>query len=395
MKVNEKRLMERLYAIGEIGKTEDGIQREAFDKKYYEALKKLKKVMEEEGLTVTIDKIGNIYGLRKGNGNSEEVVLIGSHMDTVKNGGLYDGNLGVQAALECISVLNDNKIKTEHDVVVAGFNAEEGGPLGGTFGSRVACGNQRVDMQDINEKLRGLNLTVDSIKESKIPFKPMCFLELHIEQGIQLYNDKINIGIVEGIVGITRYKITVTGEQNHAGTTPMKYRKDALVAASGLITQINDLAQKQEESFVATIGKMDVSPNAVNVISETATMILEIRHIEKNIIDSFMESVRKKAETIQHCKVIIEPYSHKDSVYLSDELNFKIEEICSTKNIKNRRMYSGAGHDAMELSKIAPTALIFIPSKDGISHNNKEFSEKNDIIQGVSIMLEMVMELSK
>lgn len=392
MKINEERLLNTIIKIGEIGKINNsGISRIAFSEEYFIALKELKILMEERNLKVRIDDVGNIFGRRSGKDESLPVIMLGSHLDTVKNGGLFDGNLGIMAALECIALLNDNNILTDHPIEVVGFNAEEGSELGGTFGSRTAIGLQKLNLPQINEKLFTYNLTCENILNSKLKYNIHSFLELHIEQGIKLYNDKISIGLVYGIVGITRYKVTVLGESNHAGTTPMSFRKDALVSASALITNIFDIAKQMGDPLVATVGKLEVFPNSVNVIPGKVEFILEIRELSKDRINEYLEKIKFITSQNINSTIQFELYSDKDSILLNDEIISIVEKVCNAKNFSYNKMVSGAGHDAMEFAKKIPTGLIFIPSKDGISHNKEEYSFDNDIITGTEVLLDSIL----
>lgn len=396
MKINEERLLNSIIEIGEIGKMyNSGISRIAFSEEYFVALKELKNLMKKRNLKVRIDDVGNIFGRRSGKDESLPVIMVGSHLDTVKNGGLFDGNLGIMAALECISLLNDNNILTDHPIEVVGFNAEEGSELGGTFGSRTAIGLQNFDLSQIDKKLSIYNLTRNDLLNSIIKYDIHSFLELHIEQGIRLYNDGISIGLVNGIVGITRYKITVLGESNHAGTTPMAFRKDALVSASELIISIFEIAKEMGDPLVATVGKLEVFPNSVNVIPGKVEFILEIRELSKDKINDYLEKIKVLASQIINSTIKFELYNNKDSVLLNGELTSIFEKVCNVKNFSYSKMVSGAGHDAMELAKKFPTGLIFIPSKDGISHNKDEYSFDNDIITGTEVLLDSILLIDK
>ena len=207
--VNLERLKKNIIGVGEIGKNEEGgITRLAFSKEYYEAVDILVKLFKEQDLEVTVDEIGNVIGKRKGSRKLPSI-MIGSHMDTVKNGGILDGNLGVMAALECICIMNDKKIYTNHPIEIVGFNAEEGSEMGGTFGSRVMLGKQDLDDTRLPNKLNNYNLTIESLKNSiKDISQIKAFLELHIEQGGFLDRNNLQIGVVNGITGITMYLLT-------------------------------------------------------------------------------------------------------------------------------------------------------------------------------------------
>ncbi len=334
MIINSKRLFNTINNIGLIGSVDDfGISRTAFSKEYFTALKELKKLMEERNLNVRVDAVGNIFGRRNGINDDLPVIMIGSHLDTVKSGGLYDGNLGIMVALECISILNENNILTNHPIEVVGFNAEEGSELGGTFGSRTALGLQSLDIPQIDEKLSIYSLNRNDILSSKINYNIHAFLELHIEQGIRLYNDNISIGIVNGIVGITRYKVTVLGSANHAGTTPMKSRRDALVSSSKLIQYIYEKAISFGDPFVATVGKLEVFPNSVNVIPGKVEFILEIRDISKDKINNYINELKQTALGIVDCDIEFNLYNDKNSILLNDKLISILENVCKIKKI--------------------------------------------------------------
>lgn len=395
MEINLERLMNSMRKVGETGKTDKGISRTAFSRAYKIGAEIFKDEMEAAGLEVRVDTVGNLFGRRKGSSGKGGVIMIGSHLDTVVNGGLYDGNLGIAAALECIRAINENDADIEHDIEVVAFNAEEGGPLGGTFGSRTAMGNQNINFEGIDEKLNKLGLRKEDILLAKIDYPIENYIELHIEQGNKLYSTNTQIGLAEGIVGITRFEITVNGQANHAGTTSMKSRRDSLVKACQLISFINSYAEKQEEPFVATVGKIENEPNSVNVIPGRTTFIAEIRDMGKERIDAFVSALKQRASLLEDCKTEIRLYSDKDSVTLDKEMTDSIEKICIKNGLKFIRMYSGAGHDAMELAQKVPSALIFVPSKDGISHNPREFTAEEDIRTGTQLLLDFVVWLDK
>ena len=393
MKINLDRMMTSLRKVGEVGKTEEGINRTAFSRAYKLGADVLKGEMEEAGLEVRVDTVGNLFGRLKGKSQNDDVIMVGSHLDTVVNGGLYDGNLGIAAALECVKTIRENSVMMNHNIEVVAFNAEEGGPLGGTFGSRVAMGNQSINLDGIDDKLKQLGLRKEDILLARIDYPIRNYIELHIEQGDKLYREKNQIGLAEGIVGITRFQVTVEGQANHAGTTSMKSRRDSLVKACELISFINSYALQQEEPFVATVGKIENHPNSVNVIPGRTTFIVEVRDMGKKRIDAFLSQLRKQAEKIKDFTVTISLYSDKGSVMLDKGMIDWLEKVCIKNELSFCRMYSGAGHDAMELAKKCPAALIFVPSKDGISHNPGEFTSEEDIQAGTQLLLDYIVEL--
>lgn len=397
MKINKTRFMNNLKAIGEIGKIDDaGITRLAFSDEYSIALDKLEKLMIDAGLEVKRDKVGNLYGKRPGICEGLGCIMSGSHLDTVKNGGLYDGNLGIIAALEVINTLNDNNIQTKHPIEVVAFNAEEGSEMGGTFGSRVMTGRQNLEEKRIEEKLALYNLTVDDVKDSiRNTGEIAAFLELHIEQGGYLENNKLNIGIVDGIVGITRYLVKIKGEANHAGTTPMDLRRDALVAASKMIVKIDEIAQSYSNPFVATVGSIEAFPGSVNVIPGEVHFWIEMRDLEQDKIIQAVKRLKEYANALNGFEVEFQLNVDKPSKKTNEEINKVTEKVCMDKNIKYTVMSSGAGHDAKELVYKVPTSMIFVPSKNGISHSPNEFTDENDLEIGVEVLASTILELDK
>lgn len=393
MRIDKERLKQNIIKIGEIGKTDKGITRIAYSKEYFEALNRLKELMLEQRLEVTVDKVGNLFGKRKGLKNLPSI-MVGSHLDTVKNGGLLDGNLGVIAALECIYVLNENNISTNHPIEIVAFNAEEGSEMGGTFGSRVIMGRQDTSEIGLSEKLAKYSMTIQDIKESIRDSNDIkAFLELHIEQGGNLDNKGTPIGVVNGIAGITRYKITVIGEANHAGTTPMNLRKDALVMASRLILEIDNISKNMGNPFVSTIGFIKANPGSVNVIPGEVELILEMRDLDKERIDLVFQKIQDYTQTIEDYQFEFEFLIDKPPVKTSGIITMLIEEICIDKGINYEIMASGAGHDAKEIANNVPTGMIFVPSKDGKSHCPEEFTEWENVSLGAQILLETIMKI--
>lgn len=391
------RLKDNILCVGTVGKqSDDSITRLGFSKEYFEAVNIVKKLMEEANLNVTIDKVGNIRGYREGTDKTLKIIMIGSHLDTVKNGGIFDGNLGVMSALECMYMLNEKKMDLKHSIEIVGFNSEEGSELGGTFGSRTIAGLVDIDEKGFEEALNKYNITKNDVLESKVDFnKYKCYLELHIEQGDRLINNKSEIGIVTGIVGLARYKIECLGESNHAGTTMMKNRKDSIVGMSKLIAKIDDLAQKYEEDFVATIGVINAYPNVVNVICGKCEVILELRHMNREVYNAFIEEIINESKCIDNVTFSIEKIIEKESIGCSEELINVIEYVCKEDNVKYDIMPSGASHDANAIAHKVPVGMIFVPSENGISHSKYECTKWQDIEIGKNILFDTIINLDK
>lgn len=397
MKINLERVKRDILKIGSIGKNgEDGVTRLAFSQEYRQAAASLKKLMQEAKLKVSEDKVGNLSGLRKAKNNNQSHISFGSHLDTVKNGGLFDGTLGVIAALECMRTLDENNYLTNHPLEMFAFNAEEGSEVGGTFGSRVMTGLVDLESKSLLEGLPIYDLEIEDLKNSIRNLDQInSFLELHIEQGPFLDSNSIPIGIVDGIAGITRYQITAKGDTNHAGTTSMKLRKDAMTGAAKLIAGIEEIAQGFGEGFVATIGKLKIYPGAVNVIPGKVDFVLELRDLDQKRIDSAVNQIKEKAETIEKINFDFKERVKKTPVQLDKNIMEILKENSDKLKLESAVMASGAGHDAKAFAKKIPTGMIFVPSKNGKSHCPEESTNWNDIEKGVQLLLNTIIDLDK
>lgn len=392
MKINSARLMDELHKIGSVGKSELGINRTAFSRDYKIGLELLKNEMEDLGLAVRVDAVGNLFGRKAGVGNNKKLIMVGSHLDTVVNGGLYDGALGIAAAMECIKSMKDYNIELQSDIEVVAFNAEACELLGGAFGSKVAIGGNITNSDKLCGNFQQFGLRKEDLLLSKIDYPINNYIELHIEQGDKLFNAKKQIGIVEGIVGITRYQVTVIGMASHAGTKSMKDRHDSLVRASELISFINSYAKRMDEPFVATVGKILNSPNAVNMIPCKTTFTVEVRDINKADIISFDSAFRNQANLIDDCEIKIDILSDDSAVMLDEEIQESLEKLCRANKLSFNRMYSGAKHDVSEMAKSVPAALIFVPSKDGITYSPEEYTLDEDIRNGCQLLFEYILK---
>lgn len=395
MKINIDRLKENLLRVGEIGRTEgQGITRLAFSSEYEKAADVLKKLMRSANLEIYEDSVGNIFGKRLGERPELPTIMMGSHLDTVRNGGLFDGALGVIAALECMIVLNKNNYKTNHSIEMAVFNAEEGSEMGGTFGSRAMLGLIDLEGDTLNKRLSNYNLSIEDLEKSvRNKEQIKAYLEMHIEQGADLYNKELSVGIVEGIVGITRYNVIANGDSNHAGTTPMKLRKDALTGAAKLILKIENIAKEIGEPFVATVGTIKLSPGAVNVIPGQVEFVVELRDLQKKRIKKAVKRIKKQSKSIADIDFNFELIVDKNPVMLNNNIIKIIKKISENQNINYQVMASGAGHDAQAFANEIPTGLLFVPSKEGKSHCPEEWTEWKDIEIGADLLLNTVINL--
>lgn len=396
MNIDLERLKTNLQTIGGIGRVETGgIDRLAFSPQYDEAAGKLLGLFARHGLKTEIDAVGNVIGRREG-AEDLPAILIGSHLDTVKNGGLFDGALGVLAALECVSTLNDNQIRTDHPIEIVAFNAEEGSEMGGTFGSRVLIGNQNLAEPGLADKLSRYELTLDDLARSmKDPASIAAFLELHIEQGGFLDTSGIPIGVVSGIAGITRYAITISGEANHAGTTPMDLRRDALTMAARLLVEIDAIAHRIGRPFVSTVGQLNVKPGSVNVIPGEVELVLEMRDMDRGKIAAALEQIRTYTSEFPEYRFAIRELIDKPTVQTDAGITELIRQACIGRGIAYEVMPSGAGHDAKELAAKVPIGMIFVPSQGGKSHCPEESTDWADAGTGVQILFDTLIALDK
>ena len=395
----------KLEWLGEFGKdSAGGVSRLLYTKEWVESQHALKEWMESEGLEARFDEIGNLYGTLKGE-NTEETVLTGSHVDTVKNGGRYDGAYGIVAGIIALKYLKKHFGEPKRNIEVVSMAEEEGSRFPYSFwGSKNIVGlAKRKEVEDIKD-FDGIPF-VEAMKnagfgfrdESKGPRKDLkAFVEVHVEQGNVLENEKIDIGVVNNIVGQRRYTIEIIGEANHAGTTPMGYRKDALFAASHMIHEIISMAKVVGDPLVTTVGKLEPVPNIVNVVPGKVIFTIDVRHTNKEAIVSFTEQMETKMKDIskEHgVDINIDLWMDEDPVPMDEKVVEIIEKQCKESGLNYKVMHSGAGHDSQIFAAFVPTAMIFVPSRNGISHNPLEFTEPRDLAEGVKALIGSLYEL--
>ncbi|WP_336517103.1 Zn-dependent hydrolase [Pollutibacter soli] len=403
--VNEQRIQTRIDELARFGKDSLGRNnRIAFTKGDVEARSWYMDLMKKAGLEVSIDYAGNIIGKRKGKNALLKPIAFGSHIDMVPLGGNYDGCVGSIGALELITVLNENNITTVHPLELIIFANEEGGTVGslalaGELTSAALAQNTNSG-STIGQGIKRIGGDPDRVKEVKLNRGDLAaFLELHIEQGGILEKEKIQIGIVEGIVGIKWWEITVQGFANHAGTTPMDMRKDALLAASRLVIAVNEAANSFEGKQVATVGKISTEPGAPNVIPGIVKMILEVRDLSSEKIESVFKRIQQKSDSIARSSgttISFQEQNVNTKPALTDKtVQDAIMRVTTKLGYSVRYMQSGAGHDAQEMALICPVGMIFIPSIGGISHSPKEFSTSADMARGATVLLNTVLTLDR
>jgi N-carbamoyl-L-amino-acid hydrolase len=405
LSVNGKRIESRIFELAKFGVDEKGRgYRVAYTKGDVEGRAWFMELMKKAGLNPTIDAAGNIIGKRNGKNPSLKPIAFGSHIDMVPDGGNYDGTLGSIAALEVIEILNENNFTTEHPLEVIIFGNEEGGTIGSKamVGEITADGLKQKSQSGLTmaEGIKAIGGNPENI-QSCIRKKGdiHAWVELHIEQGGILEKENIQIGVVEGIVGIVHWEVTVEGFANHAGATQMNMRQDALLAASKFIVAVNEVITSVKGTQVGTVGKIAVQPGAYNVIPGKVVLGLEIRDLSADKIELLFNEIEKRAATIaatSKTKISFERQANESKPALTDKtLQQTINTTAKSLGFTTKFMQSGAGHDSQHIAAIAPAAMIFIPSIGGISHSPKEFSTATDMENGANVLLQTILSLDK
>ena len=360
--------------------------------------------MKAAGLEVRVDAIGNVIGLRAGRENLAPI-MTGSHIDTVRTGGRYDGNYGVLAGLEVVRALNEAKIVTRRPIAVAFFTNEEGarfqpdmlGSLvyAGGLGLNEAYAAADKDGRSVGDELRRIGYLGPAEPGT---LRPHAFLELHIEQGPILDEEKVRIGVVESVQGISWVEYTVTGVSNHAGTTPMRLRRDAGYLAASVNVFARKLAQEMGGNQVGTVGALLLRPNLINVVPNRAVFTVDLRNTdEAKLKEAEARVAAHIAEVAAAERVEVEAkvLARFEPVIFDTGLVDRVEHHAKALGLSTRRMPSGAGHDAQMMQRICPTAMIFVPSVAGLSHNVKEHTEAADLAAGAQGLLNLVRELAE
>ncbi|SHG86083.1 allantoate deiminase [Ornithinibacillus halophilus] len=403
----EKDITSMLETLGSFGKDPaGGVSRFLYSKEWVEAQKYLEAEMKQEGLEVKYDEIGNLYGTLKGSKYTDETILSGSHVDTVGNGGYYDGQLGIVAAHLAIKYLKEKYGQPLRNLEVISMAEEEGSRFPYAFwGSKNVVGTaKREEVENIKD-FDGVPF-VEAMNKAGFDFRDeskgirediKAFVEIHNEQGNVLETEKKSVGVVTSIVGQRRFNVEITGQANHAGTTPMGYRKDAVYAASQMIYEIISESKKYGDPLVATVGKIEVTPNVVNVVPGKALFTMDIRHTDKSVLVEFTDVVNEKLNTLASdhgVEINIDMWMDEDPVPMDENIVKLIEQSCDANSLNYKVMHSGAGHDSQILAPHVPTAMLFVPSRDGISHNPAEYTEPADLAEGVKALMGALYELA-
>ncbi|PLW78565.1 M20 family metallo-hydrolase [Cohaesibacter celericrescens] len=401
LRIDSDRLLGRLMSLGQDGALEGGgVCRLALSDKDKLGRDRVVDWMKELGLRVTIDKIGNLMGFLPGREDLSPVVL-GSHIDTVATGGLYDGNLGVLAGLEVISVLKDSGYVPLRPIVVAAFTNEEGARFApDMLGSAVDRGSLDLEtalaIKDsdgfvIAEELARIGYAGEAEPGH---IDPYCFFELHVEQGPVLEEEGEQIGAVTGVQGISWTEYVIEGISNHAGTTPMRLRHDAGFAAASVAVAARKVAEEIGDGQVVTVGVNELNPNLVNVIARSARLTVDMRNIDEQKLQQAEKRLAEEIAAI--CKAEGVRYTSRtlarfEPVMFDQNMVDLIADVAMEQGRSVRCMSSGAGHDAQMFAPVCPTAMVFVPSQGGISHNIEEYTSPEDIKAGANVLLQAAL----
>lgn len=404
--VNGNRLVRRIEELGQIGRDENGtltrLAASDADKQGRDALVSWMKSID---LDIRIDRVGNLFGIWQQGDVSLSPVMVGSHIDTVINAGIYDGCYGVLSGLEVIETLRESGLAPARPIVVAAFTGEEGvrfapdmiGSLAYVGGSSCeqALATLGTDGKTLGDELKRIGYAGDMAPGA---LSPHCYVELHIEQGPVLEHEGFQIGAVESIQGISWQRVVIEGQANHAGTTPMKLRRDAGLAAARVVTYLRDYVGRSNSPTVATVGTMRFEPNAINVIPSRVMLTVDLRDPDEirlqtaeNALCGFLSKLEKEEGT----PISLERLARFEPVNFDDRIVALVEHAAREMGLKSRRIASGAGHDAQMIARIAPAAMIFVPSINGISHSPDEFTPPDDLVTGANVLLRVVSNLVK
>lgn len=404
LKVNPGRLRTSIAELARIGGTAlGGVSRLALANKDREARDLLVRWMEETGLEVRFDDVGNLYGKRPGTDPGLPPVVLGSHLDSVIRGGKYDGALGVLAALEVLRRLGEEGVRTHHPVEMASFTNEEGarftpamlgsGTVAGVFSKEYVYGRRDPDGVCFEEELRRIGYRGN--RENRID-TVAAYLELHIEQGPYLEDLGVYLGLVEGIVCDVWLEAKVAGQSDHAGPTPMHLRRDAMVAAARMIEAVRDIACSTTH-LVGTVGRVNPSPNIVNVVPGEVEFTVDFRHASEEMVNRTIDEFREQAARIareEGVEFTVSELWRMSPTRFSPEVLSEMEDICEALGYPKTRMVSAAGHDSRYLSLLGDTAMIFVQTKDGKSHCEEEEAPWDGIEQAANVLLNTTARLA-
>lgn len=402
LRVDGGRLNAHLTELAQFGKTaEGGTNRVAYSDVDLQARQYAMELMRNANLEVSIDAAGNIIGRRTGGDNALRPLMIGSHIDSVPNGGSYDGQVGSIGAIEVAQTLAEKNVGLRHPLEVVIFQNEEGGTIGSTA---IARGLTEQDLDIVTNSKKTIREGIKFIGGDPHRLAGVVrkkgdiagYIELHIEQGGILDAQKIDIGVVEGIVGVYWWDVTVEGFANHAGTTPMNQRHDALLAAARYIDAVNRVVTSIPGRQVGTVGKIQAFPGAYNVVPGEVITSLGLRDLDAAKVEMMFERIQTEVRQIENStgtKFEFKQVNASQPAPTDPRVRSTIDEVAKQLGLTTKLMPSGAGHDAQEIAKLCPIGMIFVPSRNGISHSPQEFSKAEDITNGVNVLLHSILKL--
>ena len=410
LRISIDRLLERINSLGQIGRIEGpkgewGSARLALTEEDRLGRDLVVSWMRDLGMTVSIDGIGNAVATWPGTQPGLAPVMMGSHIDTVRTGGRFDGNLGVLAGLEVVEAVQRSGVSLQRGLQVAFFTDEEGARFApDMLGSLVYVGGlgleDALDVRDADGARLGDELSAigyaGSMPCPSASF-PHAFVELHIEQGPVLEDERVTIGAVTGVQGISWTEVTITGQSAHAGTTPMRLRRDPMVVAAQVIAEARAVARRLGGTQVATTGRIDAYPNLVNVVPARVTFTLDLRNTDEDRLqqaEQAMFSFARRMAAEEGCDITLKPLARFEPVHFDERMISLVERLAADLGHSVRRMPSGAGHDAQMLARVCPTSMIFVPSINGLSHNPAEDTSAEDLEAGANVLLQMVLQLA-
>lgn len=407
LEINADRLSADFEALAEIGATVDGgISRLALSNEDLQARAWLASAFEAAGMEVHDDDAGNLSGILQADRPDAQTLLVGSHLDSVPNGGRYDGTIGVLAALECARTIREAGMTLPFNLEVVDFTDEEG-CWQSLFGSRALTGTLQQNYSrdaDVNSGPFRAALFRAGIRPTDVhcaerdPETIAGYLELHIEQSNSLDQTGVRLGVVTGIVGRITYDVTFYGEASHSGTTRLESRRDALKGAAAFITQAHELIESQYPDGVINCGNVTVEPGAFNIIPSEACVTFECRHTDRDTLRQMSDDLIALAEQVAggyHLATKAAKVGHMPTARMAGQMVMLIEQAAANLGTETARVNSFAGHDAQILSNFTPTGMIFIPSVDGVSHSPREFSLWEDVINGTEVLLETILLLAE
>ncbi|MGE7748893.1 Zn-dependent hydrolase [Lysinibacillus fusiformis] len=399
-KCNSRRLRELIEQFSQFGATENGgVTRLSLSDEDVLARNYFCECCEALGMDIHVDDMGNIYATLAGKKDVPPIVM-GSHLDSVEKGGRFDGVLGILTAIEAIRTIKENEIEVDIPLMIVNFTNEEGarfdpammssGVITSKFDKEKMLQSTDKNGVRFHEALQASGYEGEQANRLK---EALAYIELHIEQGPVLEAKQHEIGVVEGVLGMVCYEITITGQSNHAGTTPMTMRKDPMIVASTIITELHEQLGKIDEQLVFTFGRLNVSPNIHTVIPNQVTFTIDSRHQNPEVMEQVEDILLALPETAGGCNIHPVKLWGRETVYFDTAICNEVERACQSFGYTVHRMFSGAGHDAQYMASMAPSAMIFVPSIQGKSHCEEEKTTFEDCAKGADILLETVLTL--